>query len=225
MIMEQFGSAAGASAGDIPAAPDIFCNYHPYTFNRQERFVATSPEQAMANMIANMKANTGRSLDEWLKITAKAKLTKHGEIVKMLKSDHALGHGFANLVAHRTLSSDAGSHDRDDLLAAQYAGPKAALKPIYDKLVGMIEALGKDVELAPKKAYMSVRRSKQFALIQPSTATRLDLGLNLKGAAPKGRLEASGSFNAMCSHRVRLEKPADVDAEVKAWLKQAYDAA
>ncbi|MFT3724765.1 MAG: DUF4287 domain-containing protein [Hyphomonadaceae bacterium] len=187
--------------------------------------MATSPEQAMANMIANMKANTGKSLDEWLKITAKAKLGKHGEIVKMLKADHGLGHGFANLVAHKTLSSDAGSHDGDDLLAAQYAGPKAALKPVYDKLVDMIEAFGKDVELSPKKAYMSVRRSKQFALIQPSTATRLDLGLNLKGVAPKGRLEASGAFNAMCSHRVRLEKPADVDAEVRAWLRQAYEAA
>lgn len=187
--------------------------------------MATSPEKAMASMIANMKANTGKSLDEWLKITAKAKLAKHGEIVKMLKANHGLGHGFANLVAHKTLSSDAGSSDGDDLLAAQYAGAKAGLKPIYDKLAAVIEGFGKDVEFSPKKAYMSLRRSKQFGLIQPSTATRLDLGLTLKGVAPEGRLEASGSFNAMCSHRVRLEKPADVDAEVKAWLKQAYDAA
>ncbi|MBS0483526.1 MAG: DUF4287 domain-containing protein [Proteobacteria bacterium] len=187
--------------------------------------MAASPEQAMASMIANMKANTGKSLDEWLKITAKAKLAKHGEIVKMLKADHGLGHGFANLVAHKTLASDAGSQDGDDLLAAQYAGPKAALKPIYEKLAATLKGFGKDIEFAPKKTYVSLRRSKQFGLIQPSTATRLDLGLNLKGVAPKGRLEASGSFNAMCSHRVRLEKPADVDAEVKAWLKQAYDAA
>jgi hypothetical protein len=182
-------------------------------------------EDATASMIANMKANTGKSLDEWLKVTAKAKLAKHGEIVKMLKADHGLGHGFANLVAHKTLSSDAGSSESDDLLAAQYAGPKAALKPIYDKLITIVEGFGKDIELSPKKAYMSLRRSKQFGLIQPSTATRLDLGLNLKGVAPKGRLEASGSWNAMCSHRVKLEKAADVDAELKAWLKQAYDAA
>lgn len=181
-------------------------------------------EDQTASMIANMKANTGKSLDEWLKIVTKAKLAKHGEIVKMLKADHALGHGFANLVAHKALSSDAGSAEGDDLLAAQYAGPKAALKPIYDKLIAIVEGFGKDVELSPKKAYMSLRRAKQFGLIQPSTATRLDLGLNLKGVAPKGRLEASGSWNAMCSHRVKLEKVADVDAEVKAWLKQAYDA-
>lgn len=182
-------------------------------------------EDATASMIANLPEKTGKSLDAWLSIVAKAKLAKHGEIVKMLKTDHGMTHGFANLVAHKALASDAGSHDGDDLLAAQYAGPKAALKPIYDKLAKMAEGFGKDVEFAPKKAYMSLRRSKQFALIQPSTATRLDLGLNLKGVAPSGKLEAAGTWNAMCTHRVKLASAADVDADVKAWLKQAYDAA
>jgi hypothetical protein len=182
-------------------------------------------EDATASMIANMPEKTGKSLDEWMRVVGKAKLTKHGDIVKMLKDDHGMGHGYANLVAHKALASDAGSHEGDDLVAAQYAGPKSALKPVYDKLIGMVEGFGKDIELAPKKAYVSLRRSKQFGLIQPSTATRLDLGLNLKGVAPKGRLEASGSWNAMCSHRVKLASAAEVDAEVKAWLKQAYDAA
>lgn len=186
--------------------------------------MAATPEQAMASMIANMKANTGKALEDWLKIATKAKLAKHGEIVKMLKADHGLTHGYANLVAHKALSSDAGSHDGDDLIATQYAGSKAALKPIYDKLIGIVESLGDDVELSPKKTYMSLRRSKQFGLIQPSTATRLDLGLNLKGVAPSGRLEAAGSWNAMCTHRIKLSAPADVDADVKAWLKQAYAA-
>jgi hypothetical protein len=182
-------------------------------------------EDATATMIANMPEKTGKPLDAWLKIVTKSKLAKHGEIVSMLKTDHGMGHGFANLVAHKALASDAGSADAGDLVASQYAGPKAALKPMYDKLVGIVEGFGKDIELSPKKAYVSLRRSKQFGLIQPSTATRLDLGLNLKGVAPKGRLEASGSWNAMCSHRVKLAGADDIDAEVKAWLKQAYDAA
>ena len=84
---------------------------------------------------------------------------------------------------------------------------------------------GKDVEVAPKKSYVSLRRNKQFALVQPSTKTRVDLGINLKGEAATGKLEESGSFNAMVSHRVRLEKPADVDKQVKTWLKKAYSAA
>lgn len=182
-------------------------------------------EDQTASMIANFPEKTGKPLEDWLKIVTKAKLAKHGEIVAMLKSEHGMGHGFANLVAHKALASDAGSHDGEDLLAAQYAGPKAALKPIYDKLAKIIEGFGKDVEFSPKKAYMSLRRSKQFGLIQPSTATRLDLGLNLKGVSPEGRLEASGSWNAMCTHRVKLASAADVDAEVKAWLKKAYEGA
>jgi uncharacterized protein DUF5655 len=81
------------------------------------------------------------------------------------------------------------------------------------------------VELSPKKAYVSLRRSKQFGLIQPSAATRLDVGLNLKGVAAKGRLEASGSFNSMCSHRVRLSSAAEVDDELLGWLQRAYEGA
>jgi len=69
-----------------------------------------------------------------------------------------------------------------------------------------------------------VRRSKQFALIQPTTKDRVDLGIQLKGVPAAGRLEASGSFNAMVSHRVRLAEAKDVDVQVRGWLKQAYDA-
>jgi predicted transport protein len=110
-------------------------------------------------------------------------------------------------------------------VAAQYSGAKAGLRPVYDALEKKIRAFGQDVELAPKKAYVSLRRSKQFGLLQPSTATRLDVGLNLKNAPAKGRLEASGSFNSMCTHRVRVETVKDVDAELVSWLKEAYDRA
>jgi hypothetical protein len=113
----------------------------------------------------------------------------------------------------------------EDLVAAQYAGPKAALKPIHDKLIAIVEGFGDGLELAPKKSYVSLRHKKQFGLIQPSTKTRVDLGLVLKGVEPAGRLEASGSFNAMVTHRVRLSSANEVDAAVAGWLKQAFEAA
>jgi hypothetical protein len=177
-----------------------------------------------ASMVANMKEKTGKTLEQWLAIAKKTGAEKHGQIVKALKADHGLTHGYANLVAHKLLQSDAGSKAAEgtDLVAAQYSGPKADLKPIYDAVIKAATALGKDVEIAPKKSYVSLRRSKQFAIVQPSTRTRVDLGINLKDEPAAGRLEKSGSFNAMVSHRVRLEKPADVDKEVKAWLKQAW---
>ena len=110
-------------------------------------------------------------------------------------------------------------------MAAQYAGKKAGLEPIYAALAKPVAKFGKDVVLDPKKTYVSLRRNKQFGLIQASTKTRVDVGLNLKGVKAGGRLEVSGSFNAMVSHRVRIESLADIDAELLGWLKQAYDGA
>jgi predicted transport protein len=185
------------------------------------------PADAEATMVANLDKTTGRSLDAWLALLKDRKGEKHGAIVASLKSDHGMTHGYANLVAHKLLKSDAGSaaDDGTDLVAAQYAGAKAPLRPIHDRLRKAIAAFGGDAEFAPKKAYVSVRRSKQFAIIQPSTATRLDLGLNLKNVDPVGRLEAAGTWNTMVTHRVKLATESDVDGELIAWIKQAYDRA
>jgi len=187
--------------------------------------MAKSPEEMAQSMIANLKEKTGKTLEEWVKVAKKSKLPKHGEIVTHLKGEHGLGHGYANLVAQTTLAGDAPAAGGDDLVAAQYDGAKAGLKPIYDALIAAVTKFGGDVDVSPKKTYVSLRRSKQFALIQPSTATRVDVGINLKGAPATDRLEASGSFNAMVSHRVRVENRNQVDAELVGWLKKAYDAA
>lgn len=182
-------------------------------------------DESTKTMIRNLEANTGRTLAQWVDLVRRSGLAKHGEVVKSLKGEHGLTHGYANLVAHTALESDASFSDADALIDAQYAGPKAALKPFYEKLVAAIGKFGEDVELAPKKGYVSVRRSKQFALIQPSTATRLDVGIQLKGMPTTSRLEASGSFNAMVSHRVRVTSASEVDAELIGWLKKAYESA
>jgi len=187
--------------------------------------MAKSPEEMEAAMVEALPEKTGKALAAWVALIRKSGLAKHGEIVKMLKADHGVTHGYANLIAHRALTAGARAPEGDDLVAAQYAGAKAALRPIYDALTKMVGGFGGDVELGPKKAYVSLRRSKQFALIQPSTATRVDVGIQLKGVAPAGRLEASGSFNAMVSHRVKLSSVAEVDKELGAWLKRAYDGA
>ena len=186
----------------------------------------SSPDTAAQTMINNLPEKTGKSLDQWLKILAKQRFEKHGEIVKWLKSEHAVTHGFANLIAH--LYRDAVASDSDgevDLVGVQYEGPKAGLRPIYDAIIKLVSDFGNDIEIAPKKAYVSLRRSKQFALVQPSTRDRVDVGINLKGQPPTARLEKSGSFNAMVSHRVRVTKKGEVDADLKRWLRKAYDAA
>ncbi|MBT8066817.1 MAG: DUF4287 domain-containing protein [Gammaproteobacteria bacterium] len=186
----------------------------------------SSLDAAAQTMIDNLPEKTGKSLEQWLKILAKQKFEKHGEIVKWLKSEHAVTHGFANLIAH--MHRDAGAGDSggaDDLVEVQYKGPKDGLRPIYDEIIKVVSRFGNDVEIAPKKAYVSLRRNKQFALVQPSTKTRVDIGINLKGQPSTARLEKSGSFNTMVSHRVRVTKKGEVDAELKRWLKKAYESA
>ena len=188
--------------------------------------MAKSPEEMQASMIANLKDKTGKTLDQWTVVVKKFGTAKHGEVVKHLKTDYGVGHGYANLIVHVAKGDLPGAAPGgDDLVTSQYAGGKAALKPIYDELAAQIGGFGRDVELSPKKSYVSLRRNKQFGLIQPSTKSRVDVGINLKGKAPTDRLEPSGSFNSMVSHRVRLSQANEVDDELIGWLREAYEEA
>ena len=184
-----------------------------------------TPEEMQATMITNLSEKTGRSLEAWIQVVRDSGLEKHGQVVSMLK-EHDMGHGYANLVAHmaRERASGGGSAATPDLVEAQYQG-KDDLRPIYDRLSVAVEAFGDDVELAPKKSYVSLRRSKQFGLLQPSTKTRLDVGIKSGSLEPGGRLEAAGSWNAMVSHRVRVSSADEVDDELIGWLRTAYEEA
>ena len=184
--------------------------------------MASDPWQAIDSGLIK---NTGRGLDQWVALARASGIDRHKALVDHLKANEGLTHGYANSVALKTFGTDAGAIGEDALMAAMFAGPKAALRPIHDRLVAIVQSFGSDVELAPKKGYVSVRRAKQFAILQPSTRDRYDLGINLKGVAPEGRLEASGSFNAMVSHRVRLSGLDEVDGEVETWLRHAYERA
>jgi hypothetical protein len=188
--------------------------------------MAKPDEGADATMIRKLAEITGRALEEWTKLVRKSGLAKHGQVVKMLKTDHGVTHGYANLIAHKSLATDAASLGGGvDLVDAQYAGDKAALRPIYDRILDAVSGFGADVQVAPKKGYVSLRRKKQFALVQPSTKTRIDVGIKLEGEEPRGRLEASGSFNAMVSHRVKVGLAEEVDGELIGWLREAYQRA
>ncbi|HSM07336.1 MAG TPA: DUF4287 domain-containing protein [Longimicrobiales bacterium] len=185
-----------------------------------------TPEEMAASMIQNLPEKTGRDLVAWREVVAASGLEKHGQIVKMLKTEHGVSHGYANLIAHEARRTTAAHSADEDLMASQYAGPKADLTVIRDAILTEVTAFGDDVEVAPKKTYASLRRSKQFAIVQPSTKTRVDVGLNLGADRPTtDRLEASGSFNAMVSHRVRVSDVAEVDDELIGWLREAYEGA
>ncbi|THD69795.1 DUF4287 domain-containing protein [Robertkochia marina] len=176
-------------------------------------------DKALQTMIANMPEKTGRSLEEWKQLLHEMKFDKHAAAVKFLKQEHGVTHGFANTIV--TLCKQEVTSDLE-LLANQYKG-RESLYPIYEKIVEYVKGLGDDVTISVKKTGVSVIRKRQFILIKPATKTRIDLGFKLKDHPIGERLEDSGPFGTMCTHRVRLSEVNDVDKELKGWIKEAYE--
>ena len=178
-------------------------------------------DSALKSMIENMPEKTGKSLDEWKNILRTKTFNKHSEALNFLKKEHGVTHGFANTIV--ALFRD-GGESPEDHVENQYKG-KESLIPIYEKLLEVVRDFGPDVQISPKKTTVSLVRKKQFALIKPATKTRIDLGLKLREKEPAGRLEGSGPFGTMCTHRVRLEAVNQVDDELRSWLEAAYEEA
>ena len=179
-------------------------------------------DKATQTMIDNLQKNTGKTLEQWIVIVRSKNFEKHGEIIKFLKEKHNLTHGFANLIAHKAKGSDAGSaEDQEELITKQYQG-KEHFKPIYDKLISEIMTYGQDIEIAPKNSYVSLRRKKQFAILNPATKTRFEIGINHKGLEPKGKLIAEKP-NSMCSHKINISGIQDIDNEVLDCIRAAYE--
>ena len=168
-------------------------------------------------MPETLEQATGRSLDAWLEVVRAMGYDRHGQILGALKRDHGLTHGYANMLA--LIATGYGQAGEDDLISGQFAGPKAALRPIYDRVVEVVTGFGEDVEIAPRKTMVTFRRSKQFACFTPSSAKRAELGIALRGDQPTERLRAS---NGMTSHAVWVASPEEIDDEVVAWLREAY---
>ena len=185
------------------------------------------PEEMRQAIVRNLPEKTGRGLEEWVRMV-KAAVPEGGmnEKVAWLRSEHDLGMGTARVIASAA-EGEKGyfSELPGKLLSDQYAGAKAGLMPVYRKLAQAAKELGRDVSLDPRKTYVSVSRDKQFAVIQASTAGRVDLGLALADARPGERLLAAGSFGPeRITCRVALSSADEVDGEVIGWLRAAYEA-
>lgn len=188
------------------------------------------PEQQLQTQLRNIETRTGKGRDELFAFVRAQAESRHAELVASCKTQLGLGHGDANTLVHLARGTHgaaiAAAVEAEGAAPADawYSGKKAALRPIHDAVLGAIAALGGDVEHAPKKTYVSLRRKKQFAMVGPATATQVEVGLNLKGVGGAGRLEQLPP-GGMCSHRVRVASVAEVDAELIGWIRQAFDAA
>lgn len=183
----------------------------------------STPEEARATQLRNIEAKTGQSLDTLRAAIAGSGKAKHGEIRSWLMETYGLGYGDANGLAHAASADPAAAPSDADALDEIYSGKKAHLRAVHDALVAAITPWG-PFEIAPKKGYVALRRKKQFAMLGPRTADRAELGVNLKADVASDRIVAQKP-GGMCQFAVALTKAEDVDAEVLAALKQAFDAA
>jgi predicted transport protein len=175
-----------------------------------------TPEEMADTMRANVPEKTGRTMDAWFAELESSGLEKHGQMVKLLKSDHGVTHGFANLIVSDFRSR--GASEPADPADAMFQG-REQLRPIHEAVLEAVRAFGDDVELAPKKAYVSLRRGKQFAMVGPATKTQVEVCLNLKDTEATDRFKAT---KGMATHKTRLSTVDEVDGELIEWLKEAY---
>lgn len=186
-----------------------------------------SLDKAVQTQLDNIQKKTGMSLKELTDLVKKSGLSKHGEIRDMLLTKLGLGYGDANTLVHIVLKSDGASAAKgkstNAVLDEIYTGAKAAQRPIHEALMKHISKFG-EFEIAPKKGYVSLRRKKQFAMIGPKTNTRFEVGINIKGLKKNSRLQEQPS-GSMCNYIIPLTDAKEVDAELIAWIKSAYEGA
>ena len=188
-----------------------------------------SVDKAIETQLNHIQTRTGKTREELFALIRESGLTRHGEIRELLQRDLGLSYGDANALANAFLKptgqgvAQAASATTDDSATTLYAGAKAELRPIHEQIMAGIATLG-PFEIAPKKGYVSLRRKKQFAMIGPGTKMRVEVGLNMKGAQATARLIELPA-GGMCQYKVYLAEVTEVDAELMAWIKQAYEGA
>src|SRR5258706_2804696 len=187
----------------------------------------TSLEKAVQTQLVNIQKKTGMSFRELADFIKQSGLFKHAELRDMLKEKLSLGHGDANALVHAVFESDgtraAQGKNEDAVLDEIYSGAKANFRPIHHALIKHIDRFG-EYEVVPKKGYVSLRRQKQFAMLGPKTNTRFEVSINAKDFK-KNAQPVDQPKGSMCNYIVSLTDAQQVDSELIAWLKSAYEGA
>jgi hypothetical protein len=179
-----------------------------------------------------LSEKTGRSLEEWIALTKDSGPPTEKERREWLEKEHKLGTNSATWIAERLNGKGTGEFDSPvaylnsaaEWVEAQYSGPRAALRPLYEQLLKLGFSMGKDVKACPCKTMVPFYRNHVFAQIKPSTNTRIDLGFALGNMKAPKRLIDTGGYEKKdpITRRIEVKSKADIDGEVKRWLKTAY---
>jgi hypothetical protein len=180
--------------------------------------------------LEKLKAQTGKTLNEWVELVKRSGPATHKERREWLKAEHQVGNNMAWWIADRangkSLDDDPEAYLRSaaGYVEAMYAGPKSGLRPLHDAIIKAARKLGKDVKVCPCQTIVPLYRNHVFAQIKPTTRTRIDLGFALGDTPATGRLIDTGGFakKDRITHRIPISSMEDLDDDVKRYLKVAY---
>ena len=178
--------------------------------------------------IETIKEKTGLGPNDFVRLAAAkgfGPTTKAGEIVAWLAADYGLGRGHAMAIVNILKAAAEGGRTPDtERIDKLFSGARANWRGAVDKLIAAAGLWG-EVGLAPTDTYLSLTKAgKKFAILAP-TAKHLDIGIKRKGADATARFVEAGKWNAMVTHRVQVTNPAEIDKDVLAWIRAAYEAA
>lgn len=164
---------------------------------------------------------TGQDLDTWNGRIASEAFTDEQALRAWLTAQGVTGYAQSLLVMERFGYPAFFLASADELIEGQYAD-RPQLRPLFDAIIDAAAGLG-EVIVQARKTYVSlVTPRRTFARIQPTTRSRVDLGLRLAGLEPGGRLLSSKIHETM-PLQISLTSLDEIDAAVLAWLQQAYE--
>jgi uncharacterized protein DUF5655 len=168
-----------------------------------------------------LEKQTGVGVATWNERIRKERFEDEASLRAWLTKQGVKGYGQDLLVMERFGYPDFFTATAQELIDGQYVD-RPHLRPIFGAIVKAVEELA-DVTIQARKTYVSlVSTRRTFARIVPTTRNRVDLGLRLEGVRPRGRLQPSKIHETM-QVQVRLTSPDQVDSQVLAWLRRAYE--
>ena len=183
----------------------------------------TSPADMMASVTDSMKERTGKTLEEWIAAVKSTDIDPLDQktVRNWLKEQGVLQNTQWAIADAAARASGWERPSVEGYIDSQYQGEKAHLRLIFDTLREIIEGLGKDVTVEGRGGYTPFVRKRQFAAIQASTKTRIDLGLRFK-QAPESALLSTTSLPGQSTHKLGLTSAEEITDEVIELIRLAY---
>ena len=185
----------------------------------------TSPSDMMNSVSDSMKERTGKTLEEWVEVVKVSGIDPLDQksVRNWLKSEHGILQNSQWAIADAAARAAGWVRPSvEGYIDAQYQGEKAVLRPIFDALREIMEGLGEDVAVEGRGGYTPFVRKRQFAAVQASTKTRVDLGLRFK-EAPESALLSTSSLPGQSTNKVGLSSVEDITDELVGLIRLAYE--